>query len=220
MRSNFYRTNYALAGGLTLAAFTAVALDIILVGPLSILEQRIAPAIDYRALPDLASPMLALSYLGSTAVVAIVAGFIALVLLCERLPRPAIMLGAAVYGGMFFNAALKQVFQRARPIVEDPLLLLPSYTSYSFPSGHAMASTLLYASLAILAAHALQRRAARILVMVCAGLLIAAIGASRVYLGVHYLTDVLAGVLVAVAWLLLCHTFVYAERERGSLRPD
>lgn len=217
MRSNFYRTNYALTGGLTLAAFTAVALDIILAGPLSAFEQRIAPAIDYRALPDLASPMLALSYLGSTAVVAIVAGFIALVLLCERLPRPAFMLGAAVYGGMFFNAALKQVFQRARPIVEDPLLLLPSY---SFPSGHAMASTLLYASLAILAAHALQRRAARILVMVCAGLLIAAIGASRVYLGVHYLTDVLAGVLVAVAWLLLCHTFVYAERERGSPRPD
>jgi undecaprenyl-diphosphatase len=209
MAAGFHKTNLALLAGL-LFGFTAVALDTLYEGPLTILEQHIAPAIDYRAFPELAPVMLTLSDLGSTVFVSVVAGIIGLVLLCERRYKPAFMLIAAVYGGIFINAALKQVFQRARPIVEDPVLLLQTY---SFPSGHAAAATVLYGSLAILATRAWP--GSRAPAFASAALLIAIVGVSRVYLGVHHLTDVLAGAFAAAAWLLFCYTLIYRSSGPG-----
>jgi membrane-associated phospholipid phosphatase len=210
---SLHNDKLALLGVVLLSAFTAVTLDTVYGGPLTVLEQQLAPGIDYRAFPDLVSIMLTLSHLGSTAFVSAAAGIVTVVLLIRRSYSAALLLISSVYGGMLLNAALKQVFQRGRPVVEDPLLLLHTY---SFPSGHAAAATVLYGCLALLVAG--RHRPSRLAVVACASLIIATVGASRVYLAVHYLTDVFAGALVGCAWLLLCYVLIYRAAGPGSRR--
>jgi undecaprenyl-diphosphatase len=118
---------------------------------------------------------------------------------------------AAVPGGMLLNVAMKHVFVRARPHFDQPIITL---TTYSFPSGHTVAATLFYGVLACY----LTRRArswparAGIVVLACAMVLLVA--GSRLYLGAHYLSDVLAGMLEGCAWLATCVTGVATLRRR------
>jgi undecaprenyl-diphosphatase len=107
--------------------------------------------------------------------------------------RPAITLAEVMAGAIVCNIGLKRLIQRARP---EPFFGVDP-SSYSFPSGHALYSLCFYGVIAsVLAAHA-PDRAARIGIWVAAALLIAGIGLSRVYLGVHYPSDVIAGYLSA-----------------------
>jgi membrane-associated phospholipid phosphatase len=118
---------------------------------------------------------------------------------------------AAVPGGMLLNVAMKHVFVRARPHFDQPIITL---TTYSFPSGHTVAATLFYGVLACY----LTRRArswyarAGIVVLACAMVLLVA--GSRLYLGAHYLSDVLAGMLEGCAWLAICVTGMAALHRR------
>jgi undecaprenyl-diphosphatase len=112
----------------------------------------------------------------------------------------------SVVGGMLLNAGLKQVFQRPRPQFEDPLVTL---ASYSFPSGHTAATTLFYGFLVLLLLRrpgqsALRRSA----IVVGAVVMVLLVATSRVYLGAHYLSDVLAAMLEGVLWLALCVAFL------------
>ena len=210
----FDKSRWSLLAGLA-AAFTAVVVDTLYQGPLTLLEEEIASAVDYRAFPQLTPLMLTVTYLGSTAFASVSTGLVAAALVLQRAYRPALMLMAAVYGGMLLNATLKQFFERARPVTEDPLLMLETY---SFPSGHAAVATVLYGGMAVLAARRLSERWSRRLAIGVAVMLIMTIAASRVYLGVHHLTDVIAGVIEAVFWLLLCHTVAYGTRSRTTPR--
>jgi membrane-associated phospholipid phosphatase len=112
----------------------------------------------------------------------------------------------AIVGGVLLDEMLKLAFRRARPSVASEFI---SGSSWSFPSGHAMNSLVGYAMLAFLLREHLTSTRARIAVTIGAVLLIAAIGFSRLYLGVHYLSDVTAGYLAGSAWVLACVT---AER--------
>lgn len=175
-----------------------MALDFYFGGPLTAVEQQLAATIDYRAFPTFAPLMQALTDLGGNAFVSVAAASVALYLYWKRRPRDALLLVIAVYGVLLLNPVLKQLFQRARPLMEDPVLALQTY---SFPSGHAVAATALYGGLAMLASR--RSRSSRVLAFTLAALLIAIVCMTRVYLGVHHLSDVLAGVLVGIAWLLL-----------------
>ena len=96
----------------------------------------------------------------------------------------------------------------------DPLLVL---TTYSFPSGHAMAATVLYGLLAVYAVRHLRQRRSRLLAASVAGVLIVLVSFSRLYLGVHYLSDVVGGIAVGVVWLTLCLTAVETvQRQRRT----
>lgn len=122
---------------------------------------------------------------------------------------------AAVPGGMLLNVAMKYTFARARPHFDEPILTL---TTYSFPSGHTVAATLLYGVLACYLtrrAHGWQARAA-IVGAACAMVLLVA--GSRLYLGAHYLSDVLAGMAEGCAWLAICVTGVATLRRRQAAR--
>jgi len=113
----------------------------------------------------------------------------------------------SVFGGMLLNKLLKYFFHRTRPFFEDPLLTL---TSYSFPSGHTMMATVLYG---VIAAYLLSRTndwRRRPLIVLAAMILILLIAFSRVYLGAHYLTDVLGAMAEGLAWLSLCLTTMYS----------
>jgi undecaprenyl-diphosphatase len=86
----------------------------------------------------------------------------------------------------------------------------------SFPSGHAMSATIAYGTVAYLAARLQRKRLARWITLVIAGLLIALICASRLYLGVHYPSDVLAGVVMGLAWTAFCMATLEAIQVFGK----
>jgi membrane-associated phospholipid phosphatase len=97
--------------------------------------------------------------------------------------------------------ALKAAFERPRPAFSDPIA---TASGFSFPSGHAMVSLTVYGALAFVIVATTKSRRARVLVLATAAALVLAIGFSRLYLGVHYVSDVLAAYGAGIAWLMLC----------------
>jgi len=119
-------------------------------------------------------------------------------------------------GGSLLNILLKHFFQRQRPVLENPLVTL---SSFGFPSGHTMGATLFYGLLALLIAHSTRWGwSHRVFAFCCAALLITLVGTSRIYLGAHYLTDVLGAIALGLAWLAFCWTGIETVRRwRGRL---
>jgi undecaprenyl-diphosphatase len=113
----------------------------------------------------------------------------------------ALLLLIAAGGGIILNGLLKAGFGRPRPQIFDWGITV---VSWSFPSGHAMSAAIVYGTVAYLAARLQERRLHRAITMMCAATIIIAIGASRLYLGVHYPSDVLAGVIIGLAWAGFC----------------
>ena len=116
--------------------------------------------------------------------------------------------------GMLLNVLLKSIFQRARPTFDVPLLTL---SSYSFPIGHAAAATLFYGVLTAWLICSTNSLRWRIFIATLASLLVALVGLRRIYLGVHYLSDVLAAMAASGAWLALILTATDAWRRRRRL---
>jgi len=111
------------------------------------------------------------------------------------------------------NFLLKAVFARPRPTFSDPLA---TALYYSFPSGHAMMSLIAYGLLGYFLFNALPERWQRVVVSAGLIVLILLIGFSRIYLGVHYLSDVLAGFAVGGLWLSFCITAMnYLQGRQG-----
>jgi undecaprenyl-diphosphatase len=127
------------------------------------------------------------------------------------------LLLAATLGGRLLNALLKDVFERPRP---ELALRLTEVKSTSFPSGHAMDSAVIYLTLAALLARLVKPRALKLYFLGLAVLLTAVVGFSRVYLGVHYPSDVLAGWTAGLAWALLCWTVASYLQKRGTVEPE
>jgi undecaprenyl-diphosphatase len=126
------------------------------------------------------------------------------------------LLLAATLGGRFLNAALKDLFARPRP---DLALHLTDVRSLSFPSGHAMDSAVIYLTLAALLARLVKPLALKLYVLGLAAFVTFLIGLSRVYLGVHYPSDVLAGWTAGLAWATLCWTLASYLQRRGAVEP-
>lgn len=122
---------------------------------------------------------------------------------------------AVVPGGMLLNVLLKYVFHRSRPSFDAPLLTLPTY---SFPSGHTANAALLYGLVACWLVMRYRGTGARVAIFAGAALMVALVGISRMYLGVHYLSDVLAATAEAGCWLAICITAVSTLRRREAAR--
>jgi membrane-associated phospholipid phosphatase len=110
-------------------------------------------------------------------------------------------LGLAVPGGLLINTIIKLIFNRDRPIWDDPLMTL---SSASFPSGHTAGATLFYGFIAAYMVWNTKQRWAQAVIVVGCALMVALVGFSRIYLGVHYLSDVLAAVSMSLVWLVIC----------------
>ena len=122
-------------------------------------------------------------------------------------------MGLVLPRGMILDFLLKITFHRERPSFEDSF---PIFNGYSFPSGHTVAATLLNGLLAAFAAIALEAWRWRVGAILGAFVLIMLVGFSRVYLGAHYLSDVLGAVGAGFAWVVLCLTAVDTlRRKRG-----
>ncbi len=122
---------------------------------------------------------------------------------------------AAVPGGMVLNVLLKYAYHRTRPQFDHPLLTL---NTYSFPSGHTVGATLFYGLLAAYLVGRVNGWAARVALCAAACALVALVGLSRIYLGAHYLSDVLGGVAEGAAWLAVCITAGSTLRRRRLAR--
>lgn len=196
--------------------FGAIAEDVVTNDPLTVIDVEVATWLHEHARPSVTALMIFISHLGSVAFITAVALLTALLLAWRRRWYRLLALFLAVPGGGLLNTLLKHSFGRARPSFDDPLVQL---STYSFPSGHAMGSTLLYGTLAAFAVWTVWAWRWRLLAGLVAGLLLVLICFSRVYLGVHYLSDVFGGVAAGSAWLALSLTAVYTLKRRRSSRP-
>lgn len=120
----------------------------------------------------------------------------------------------AVPGGLLLNVLLKYLFQRPRPSFENPVLTLGTF---SFPSGHTSGAVLLYGMLATYLVCVTRSWRVRALVVLAAILMVALVAFTRVYLGVHFLSDVLAAMAVSSAWLSICITAMSTLRRRRAV---
>jgi len=196
--------------------FGAIAEDVINHdAPLGAVDFGVSHWLHVHGTPGWTALMLALTNCGAPIAVAAIAAVVALFLLWHRRHLDLLLLTLAVPGGGLLNLAIKQLVHRQRPLFDDPILTL---ASYSFPSGHAMGSTVLYGVLAVLLVREVRTAPARAAATAVAVLVIAAICFSRVYLGVHFLSDVIAGALEGAVWLGSCVFAVDALRRRGERR--
>lgn len=155
-----------------------------------------------------------ISALGSAAVTVLVTAIAVGYLALAGLRRYALLVLGAAVGTELWMTLLKQLYGRPRPTVVkqlDPLETL------SFPSGHSMISAALYMTLAVLIARALPHRRLRVFVVAVGAGLALLIGLSRVYLGVHYPTDVLGGWTLGLAWALTCGVIARWLGGRGKV---
>src|SRR5262245_35887147 len=162
------------------------------------------------ASPAMTRVMTAISLLGyNLLIVALVIALAAFLFLRWR--RAAAWLAISMAGALALDLALKYAFQRPRP---QPFFGAAPH-SFSFPSGHALCSFCFYAVLAGLIAARTRSMFLRVAVGVTAAALVIAIGLSRIYLGVHYPSDVIAGYLAAAMWVA---TLLVLDRWRENRR--
>jgi len=166
-------------------------------GSLLILDQEISSWVQAHRSPELTLLMLLVTHVHAPFGVLVMALLASAVLASRHRWRDLVLFIVTIGGGMLLNLALKQLIHRARPSFETSLVQLDSY---SFPSGHAIGSTLFYASLALLLTRTRWHAAS----IALGATLVLAVAASRVYLGAHYLSDVAAGIALALVWTCLC----------------
>lgn len=194
--------------------FGAIAEDVVNHdAPLGTIDRDVAIWLHAQATPSGSRLMFFVSDLGAPLTVMAMTSVLAILLLWKRQRAQLLLLVLAIPGGALLNVIMKHLIHRDRPIFEDPIQTL---TSYSFPSGHAMGSTVFFGTLAAIVIWQVRDRRLCGLAIAIAGLFVALICFSRIYLGVHYLSDVIAGFLAGVIWLSACLFAVAALRRRDS----
>jgi membrane-associated phospholipid phosphatase len=195
----------AAATALLAAVFFGWLAHTVARGPADRFDLAVRDAVHGWASPQLTFAMRGCTLLGSAVVLVPLGAFLAWHLTRAGRRQAAVLLVVAALGGEALDQALKLLFERPRP---QAFFGLAQPETYSFPSGHSMASCCFYGVLAMLAAERVRSRARRWAIWAGAAALIACIGFSRIYLGVHYPSDVLGGYLAAVAWLALLHSVI------------
>jgi undecaprenyl-diphosphatase len=170
-----------------------------------------AAHVDVLAQSWLLAAARAVTTAGSSLVVNVVAAVAAIVLLIMRLWRGAVLVVVARLGELASTTAVKDLLARPRPTLLNPV---DHGAGYSFPSGHAAGAAAVYGALLVLV---LPRAArwARALLLAAGALLICAVAASRVLLGVHYPSDVAAGAALGLAWVGIAALLITLIRPGG-----
>ena len=189
----------------TAIIFGYIAEDVVSAEAITVIDENLARWFHGHATPTHTRLMLFITHINGIMGVIVMACMCAFYLYREKSWHWLLTLVLAVPGGMLVNVGLKYAFHRARPSFDDPLLIL---TTYSFPSGHASGATLFYGVVAAYLVSLVKSALWRVLICLAALMMVALVGLSRIYLGVHYLSDVLAAVAASSAWLALVLTSV------------
>jgi membrane-associated phospholipid phosphatase len=179
------------------------------------LDTRFAAWLHERATDGWTAFFEKVTWLGNVPVLAVVTLVAAIVLSRMRRKAELELLLLAVIGTQILTLGLKQGFARERPFFPDPLA---TESSYSFPSGHSSMSLAVYGTLGYIAARHASTRRAQLLALGGAAALVLLIGFSRLYLGVHYLSDVIAGFSLAIAWVALCVVLLHLRLRLKTRR--
>jgi undecaprenyl-diphosphatase len=194
----------ALAGSLWVFAEVA---DEVVEGESQRLDRAVLEAL--RQPGDLSDPlgppwveeaMRDITALGGTAVLTLITLFAVGFLVLERKPKTIAFLVLSVIGGLLLSLLLKDLFDRPRP---DFLAHAQVVYTKSFPSGHSMNAAVIYLTLGATLAHAHEARALKVYMIAASIAVTVLVGFSRLYLGVHWPTDVLAGWSAGAAWGML-----------------
>lgn len=204
------RTVIAVFSG-AICVFAVIAWNVVTSEALAHLDARVAVWLHAHATPALTRFMLFVTHAHGLAAVGAYALVMALILAFRREWDWVLTVGLVVPLGFALNAWLKVMFHRVRPHFDDPLLTL---TTPSFPSGHTSAAMLFYGVLAAyVLSHVRDPRLRAACVLLCI-LLVMLVGLSRMYLGVHYLSDALGAAAWSLAWVALCVLGVRTLQER------
>jgi len=173
-------------------------------------DQALVGALHHNAHPTAVTFFLIITDLaGRYATIGI--GFVVgLILLLYRERLLLISWLVTLFGGSLLNTGLKAIFQRARPEFENPFLV---EANFSFPSGHAMGSLIIYGMLTYLLVILLNRYLEKVILVIAVALILL-IGFSRMYLGVHYFSDIVAGYVAGVGWLAITISGTEVARRR------
>ena len=212
----------SLSLGLLAAIATLVFLgwlaDEVLDGETRQFDDATRAAVHTLASPSLTLLMRGISFLGSSQFLT-VATILAIVWFAWRKwGREAKLFALTMIGASTLNITLKLAFKRPRPV---PFFDLTPPESYSFPSGHSLASFCFFAGLAAILSGRIRHRRPRTIIWTIAIVMFLLIGLSRIYLGVHYTTDVIAGFAAASIWILVVRyvEMLLARRKQRRLKP-
>src|SRR6266576_222109 len=169
--------------------------------PLAGPDHELAGWFHERLTPAFVAVLHAFTDFGSGEWIGIIVSMLVLLFAWKRWWPSLVTLIVAVPGGMLLNEWVKVLVHRQRPFLDGPFV---DWSGYSFASGHTIGATLLYGQLLLFILPCLKSRHWRRLTVFSAVLLVALVGFSRIALGAHFLTDVLAAILFGIIWLALC----------------
>lgn len=172
-----------------------------LANPFAVPDHQIAAWFHAHMTGPLGALLKILTELGSGRFIGVVLFFTALLFIWKRWWPSLVTLIVAVPGGMLLNEWVKVLVQRQRPFLEGSLV---DWSGYSFASGHTIGATLLYGQFLLFILPAMKARHWRVLTIFGAALVVAMVGFSRIALGAHFLTDVVAAIVFGIIWLTLC----------------
>lgn len=217
---------FFLVGGLIVAAagtfvFSELAGQV-MAGGTQAFDEATLRWIERYHTPVLTEAMLEITALGTGVVVITIVGISGLFLTLTRHKYSALLLLVATVGGILLNTVLKLRFDRPRPHV---FTWGTEVATSSFPSGHAMSAAIVYSTVAYLAARLQKRRWTRWATLFLAAVIIALISISRMYLGVHYPSDILAGTIVGLSWAAFCMATLeaiqrFGQRQAPEIKKD
>ena len=214
--SEFISLSLLIGFGAALATlvFLGWLIDQVFEGDSVQFDEATRAAVHEFASPALTVLMRGLSFVGSTIALTIGTIIVIVVFARNKWGREAKLFALTMIGAALLNITLKLTFKRTRP---TPFFdLLPPET-YSFPSGHSLASCCFFGALAAILTARIKRKRVRAIVWIVAAVMFVSIGLSRIYLGVHHTTDVIAGFAAAFVWIMVVR-FVELHFERRRNR--
>lgn len=198
------------------AVLLLLVLTIILVSRNHSIDNRVFAAIAPYTSPGLTDLMHFFSFLGNHIFLSPVSLLLVICFLIRKRKWMAIETATVMISSVLLMSLLKRLVQRERP----PYPMVEGITNFSFPSGHSFMSMVFYGLMIWYAAAYIERKWLRVSSILLLSLLIAAIGFSRIYLRVHYASDVVAGFCFAYIWLLICIWFVDKKEAAATLQKD
>jgi undecaprenyl-diphosphatase len=201
-------------GGATLAFVLFIRITRELIeGDVSAIDSSILLAVARKRTPWLTIAAMDVTALGSISLVILFSVFTLVVLLVVRDRRGALQLLVASAGASVLTIVTKDIIERIRPTEAQHLIVV---SGFSYPSGHSVSASALYLTIAIIAGRHVRHSGLRVAIFLTVPVTLIMVGASRVYLGVHYATDVVSGISLGAAWALALAGFFTPSDHRGS----
>jgi undecaprenyl-diphosphatase len=189
-----------LAAAIGALVFFGWLADEVLEGETRHFDEATRVAVHQLASPLLTTLMRGFSFVGSTISLTVATIIVVVWFATHKLGREAKLFTLTMIGAALLNTTLKLAFKRQRPV---PFFNLLPPETYSFPSGHSLMSCCFFGALAALLTARIKRKRLRVIVWIVSTTMFLLIGFSRIYLGVHHTTDVIAGFVGALIWILV-----------------